>query len=744
MTKKESHSQTPPSAQNPNNSDIATAQLSWDPKGQPYSTSFDDIYFSKEDGIAESRYVFLQGNQLPHRWNDFFASREVAPSIFTIGETGFGTGLNFLLTWAAWKSFIATHTLKPSQAPHLHYISAEKFPLSRGDLTKALALWPELSSLSRALLAAYPPQPSQGVHKRSFTHDNLTLTMIFDEADSGFKQLLPYDKQGPHLKEVAHALGEKETHIDAWYLDGFAPAKNPSMWSESLFSVMRRLSKANTTFATFTAASLVRKSLTNEKFICEKIKGYGRKREMLTGRFHEAHSVLTTNTKDSEKSVPEHFRQYKKQAIDADEAWHIQKVTNKNKPRTCIVIGGGISGCHTARALANKGFKVTLLERNEALAMEASGNRQGVVYGKMSLSPSPINEFNLRALLFANYFYHTNHFYKDCGDACGVLQLANNHALETQYREFATRFSAESEFVRFVTPDVSTKIAGLPCNSTGLYFENTGWLDPRKLCQHLIAHPNIQHISHFDAEKIEKTEGGWKVTERAQQTANAQAEPVVADILVVASAHDALHFSQLQHLPIKKIRGQVTHIKATPESNKLQCVLCGDGYLPPAIEGAHALGASFNLGDTKLELHQPDHDSNLQKLKALSPAIVDHTFELDEPAGKVGFRCTAPDYLPLVGPVADVDTMKTQFAFLSKKANAVIDAPGEFHDGLYVNIAHGSRGLCYTPICAEVIASLVSGDFLPVEHSLYRYIHPARFILRDLKRNKVSTPSSLN
>lgn len=732
------------------------AKVVWDEQGLPLSLEFDDIYFSKQDGIAESRYVFLHGNDLLNKWRDAFSIPEKKSTrFFTIAETGFGTGLNFLLTWQLWEKFLQEWDSQPREdtgksKPALHYISVEKYPLTLDALKKSLNLWPELAQYTQKLLEIYPPQPATGFHKRIFPNENLQLTLIFEDAAEGFSQLLPVARTGPQLSAFDHALGEQKPSIDAWYLDGFAPAKNPDMWSESLFAAMAKLSKENTSLATFTAASFVRKSLIEHAFKCEKIKGFGRKREMLVGSFqpfseikekadsggiHENSGtklpIEKPQAENSEKYIPQHFREYKNHVVNADEAWQAQEVRSATPVQHCIVIGGGMGGCHTAFALANKGIRVTLLEKNKSLAMEASGNRQGVVYGKMSLHPSPINTFNLKALLFANDFYHRHRLYEQCGDACGVIQFSENASQEDQYKQFANLYQAEPSFVRYLDSLECSNIAGLKSKKPGLFFQNTGWLDPRLLCQRLIDHPNISYIENYAVDSLVRDQGSWLISSKSSD------QIFTSETVVIASAYDAVNFSLISQLPLKRIRGQVSHIKANQYSETLRCVLCGDGYISPAVDGTHAIGASFNLGEYHETLSDNDHQENLNKLEALSPELHSEQFELDTPSGKVGFRCTAPDYFPLIGPVPDFDSLQRDFAFLRKKANAVIDAAGASQHGLYLNTAHGSRGLCYTPLSAEIIASLITGDFLPIETELYRYLHPARFLIRDLKRNKV-------
>jgi tRNA 5-methylaminomethyl-2-thiouridine biosynthesis bifunctional protein len=217
----------------------------------PYSIDFNDIYFSTEDGLDETEYVFIQQNQLEQRF------KSLAQNQFTIIETGFGTGLNFLLTCQHWLK------LAPADAK-LHFISIEKFPLTLADLSHAHALWPQFTTISNELLQYYDALKA-GNNVFSMAGGRIQLALQVDD--------------------ILHALPQITRKADAWFLDGFAPAKNAEMWSIDVFEKIARLSQAKTTFATFTSAGAVRRGLQAAGFNVEKCTGFGKKREMLRGMF---------------------------------------------------------------------------------------------------------------------------------------------------------------------------------------------------------------------------------------------------------------------------------------------------------------------------------------------------------------------------------------------------------------------------------------------------------------------------
>lgn len=233
--------------QNPNNTH---ARIEWR-DNQPYSTTFGDVYFSSDDGLLETEYVFLQGNNLPLRW------QQLATDNFTIMETGFGTGLNFLCAARLWLDTAAKDAT-------LRFISVEKYPLTPEDISTALQSWDDLSIVKAPLLAQYSSLLSE---KKTVTlfENRVHLTLLIGDATA----------QLQHIKN----------EVDAWFLDGFAPAKNPDMWQPALFEQMARLSHNNATFATFTSAGVVRRGLIGAGFEVNKRPGFGKKREMLTGHY---------------------------------------------------------------------------------------------------------------------------------------------------------------------------------------------------------------------------------------------------------------------------------------------------------------------------------------------------------------------------------------------------------------------------------------------------------------------------
>ncbi|HAS63691.1 MAG TPA: bifunctional tRNA (5-methylaminomethyl-2-thiouridine)(34)-methyltransferase MnmD/FAD-dependent 5-carboxymethylaminomethyl-2-thiouridine(34) oxidoreductase MnmC, partial [Vibrio sp.] len=241
---------------------ITNAQLGWNEVGTPISDQFDDVYFSNVNGLEETRYVFLTQNHLPQRWQQYDQRR------FVIAETGFGTGLNFLAVWQWFEQFKQQNPDAILQ--ELHFISFEKYPLSPSDLIKAHQSWPELAKYAEQLQRHYPIAVPE-CHRIVLADGAITLDLWFGDIKDCMP-LVPVPEQGV---------------VDAWFLDGFAPSKNPEMWNQNLFDGMAKLAKQDCSCATFTAAGFVRRGLIEAGFDMKKVKGFGTKREMIAGRLLE-------------------------------------------------------------------------------------------------------------------------------------------------------------------------------------------------------------------------------------------------------------------------------------------------------------------------------------------------------------------------------------------------------------------------------------------------------------------------
>jgi len=629
------------------------AQLEWQ-KNQPYSSLYGDVYFSSESGLTETQYVFLQHNHLEQRW------KNLSEDTFTIAETGFGTGLNFLSAWSLWDK------LAPSNAT-LHFISTELHPVSLADLQKALSLWPELSSLSKMLTEQYH-DIFPGWHRFEFDQSRVVLTLL--------------------VGDVNQTLPELNAKVDAWFLDGFSPAKNPNMWLQPLFQTIANLSKENTTFATFTSASLVRKGLESVGFVVNKTPGYGKKREMLSGYYPSSSQIKTSAIKE----------------------------------RRAIVVGGGLAGASTAHAMARRGWKVTLIERHEALAKEASGNPLGVLYPRITAGDSLLNQ------IASHGFLHTLRLLKKISvkekdiNNCGVLQLSFNQREKSRIESV---LATNNPFVFEVDAAKASQLAGTKLTHGGMFIPKGSCLNPAALCHALTAHKNISIQTSNQILRLKRENEEWQLWNETVMLGQ-------APIVILASANDTMLFEQTAHCTLQPVRGQISLLPATLSSMPIKTVICTEGYLTPATSGYHCLGASFSPNDAAIDVRKEDHQSNLEMLKHLAPAIDSYTPEQLE--GRAAIRCTTSDYLPMAGLVLDAQSLKNEPPRPSSSSNQL-----KKMNGLYINAGHGAKGLVNAPLCAEIIASLINGDPLPVSKSLAGALNPNRFLLREMGLKKLAT-----
>ncbi|WP_339674706.1 bifunctional tRNA (5-methylaminomethyl-2-thiouridine)(34)-methyltransferase MnmD/FAD-dependent 5-carboxymethylaminomethyl-2-thiouridine(34) oxidoreductase MnmC [uncultured Zhongshania sp.] len=679
----------------PNPYFLEAASIDWGTDGVPRADTYGDIYFSQESGIHESRHVFLIHNQLTERWKTLDTQQS---GRFTIIETGFGTGLNFLLAWQLWQS------LAPSNW-QLHFISVEKHPLHPADLRRAHAYWPELTHLASILQHNYPPL-LPGQHRRMLNSAQVCLDLLFGDALECLPALL--DSPSPSSPRSQTSPLDRPPCVDAWFLDGFSPASNPDMWHDTLFSCMGALSDTGTTFATFTSAGFVKRGLRGQGFAIEKVTGYGRKREMLRGTFK--------NQSDADAPKPETV------AVP----WH--RPSAASAVNSAIVIGAGLAGCSTARALAQRGIKVTVIERNTP-ASGASGNPQGVLYTKLSPAPGDLNQFTLTSFLHALAHYRERLASGVIeGELCGVLQLANSKKDAVQFDQLKNLL-ADQDWLQFLSGDELEKVSGVALNGQAFYYPNAGWLSPPSVCNADLDHPNIRLITHCEGVSLSNAENGqWCVLDDKGQSI------VDADAVIVANSNDALQFSQTQHLPIKPIRGQLSYLNESDLTQIPQCVICHEGYLAPPIAGKLCIGASFTLRDSDTALRECDHGLNLAQLKAISPNLLKSTASALD--GRASLRCSSSDYLPIVGAAPIVADYAKNYAALGKDARLCIDTAASNYPKLYINVAHGSRGLTSTPVCAELLASYICGEVRPLPRHLCEALSPARFTMRRIIRNQ--------
>lgn len=668
---------------------IVPARLRWLDNGAPYSLDFDDIYFSPDDGIAESEYVYIGGNQLLSRWQADQCSSE--SSSFAVCELGFGSGLNFLLTAQAWRE------LGPGS--RLDYFGVEKHPLTKHDLQQALRLFPRLRQEAEALLEQYPPLLT-GFHRLEFS-GGVCLNLLFGEASDSLSALRHSDRPTVCTRGQA---------IDAWYFDGFAPSKNASMWSENLCQLVASLSKPGTTFSTFTAAGHVRRSLQDQGFSVSKQAGFATKREMLTGQFKGPHRAL----------------RYRRNRWFPAATWYATSHQNASSaphsaPNKVAIIGAGLAGCTTAAALAQRGIHTTIFDSRDEIAGGASGNPAAALYSPLSAFSSPLSNFSLQAYLFACHYYSAL-----LGkDNSGLLQCVDDSVKATSIANYIN----DADYLEMLDPVACFTKANLKIGQdrAALFFPHGRAIHIGQLCKQLVSHSQIEIQLGINVSSIKYTADAWQLsTDALQQDAAA------FDAIVVCCGAFSRQFPQLNHLPTRAIRGQVSRLPQTLQSAKLRTVICDDSYLIPAEDGHHWAGSSYVLDDWSEQIRIEEHRSNAAAAAALigDPGFLEHKAS----AGWAALRCTSPDYLPIVGMAPIESEFRRVFADLQHDKNKPLDVHAPYYRGLFVNAAYGSRGLSFAPLCAQQLVSQICGELSPLPSKLRHALSPARFIVRNITR----------
>lgn len=652
------------------------ARLDWNEAGTPVSSEFGDVYFSNDNGLSETRYVFLLQNHLPARFSHHDSDS------FVIGETGFGTGLNFLATMAAFLE----QAPQSGNGSRLHFISFEKYPLAQADLRKALAAWPELASLSQPLIDQWP-LPVSGCHRLLFAGGRIRLDLWLGD----IKEMLPQVPHGP------------QGLVDAWYLDGFSPAKNPEMWTQALFDGLARLARPAATLSTFTCAGFVRRGLIDAGFAMKKVKGHGSKREMLAGM---------REGKSPEQSIS---------------PWYARSVGRDGE---VLIIGGGIASAMTALSLVERGRKVTLLCAEGEPATGASGNRQGALYPLLNGEHDALSRFYslafgyARQRLLALAAHHPVAF-----SLCGVTQLGYDEKSAAKLAKMG-QGPFPPELMHPLSASEVEQVVGLPCGHGGVSYPLGGWLCPADLTRAALKEAQASGLLrleyHTPVSTITELTDGWQVESQ-------DGRQWLAPNLVVAAGHQLPALIPFAELPLYPVRGQVSHVPTTARLSQLRTVLCYDGYLTPAHDGAHCIGASYGRNQSTLAYSAEEQAQNQARLQACLPAQSwPAEVDVSGKEARVGVRCASRDHLPVVGSIARLASLADH----DLKAPADQQSALPLHTGLYVLGALGSRGLCSAPLCGELVASEICGDPLPLAADLLEALHPARYWVRRLRKGK--------
>lgn len=637
---------------------IVPLPLDWDANGVPYSRTYGDVYHPAAGPGGQARHVFLGGNGLPSRWQ--------GKDRFVVLETGFGLGHNFLATWQAWRD-------DPQRCARLHFISIEKHPLIRAELARAHAAsqWPELS---QALIDSWPPL-TPDLHSLIFEDGKVELLLALGDVQVWLPQLM--------------------AQVDAFYLDGFAPARNPTMWEPRVFKALARLAAHEATLATWSVARTVRDGLRSAGFRVEQAQGFGGKREMTLACFAP---TFTPRGAAARRNLARAGQPHRRHAV---------------------IVGAGLAGCATAWALAQQGWTSTLLERQTEPAREGSGNPAGAFHGIVNAQDGAHSRFNRCAALHAQRVISLAvQSGLIVGNLNGLLRLEQLRDVATM-RHSLLALGLPQDFVRALDPAQASETSAMAISHPAWFYPGGGCVDPGALARYFVQRclGACSFRGGTAVNAIRRIADGWQIFDAGgrliEQTPH----------LVLANASEALRLLGDPDWPLRALRGQVSAVPAAAwpvDSPQPQLAISGDGFVLPEMGGQILFGATSSHDDCDVDVRSRDHLANLERLARL--CRLEKAPPLDALVGRVAWRCSSVDRLPLIGAVAleqaDATSRRDQTRFIPRVP------------GLYVFIGLGSRGITWCALGARLLASMLAGSPAPLPAGLIDAVDPARFMVR--------------
>lgn len=630
--------------------------------GPPEAPEFGDVYHPRVGALAQARHVFLAGNGLPGRW----AGR----AHFTVLETGFGLGHNLLALWEAWRA-------DPQRPARLHVVSLELHPPTAADLARAHAGSPQ-PELAAALRAAWPPL-APGLHVLGFEGGRLRLTLGLGDATA----LLPLLR----------------LQADALLLDGFAPDRNAALWSPPLFKALARLAAPGCTAATWSVARPVHEGLRAAGFEVARAPGIGGKREITTAVFRPR---------------------------GAPRGPVALNVVAPAAALSAVVVGAGLAGAACARALAEAGVPVTVLDAAPEPAAAASGNPAGLFHAIVNGEDGPYARlYRAAALRAAQVYAPAVASGRVGGTLTGLLRLASAGQTAASMQALLQRLGLPPAVAEALDAEAASARAGVPLAAPAWHHAHGGWIAPGEWVREQLSRPDVRFRGRSAVARLQPAEGGGWHLQAADGTRLA-----TAALVVLANAESAASLAPRPPAawPLQRTRGQVSWwpVAGRPP---LGCALAGDGY-------ALALPGRLLCGATQQRPGEPGHDE-------AAPREADHRFNLERfarltglpvPAaasceGRVGWRLGSDDRLPVAGalPLAEPGLPPSRLT----QARA-----WPRHPGLFVLTALGSRGLTLAPLLGELVAAQALGLPWPLEQDLADAVDPVRWAVRAVRQGR--------
>jgi tRNA 5-methylaminomethyl-2-thiouridine biosynthesis bifunctional protein len=660
-----------------NTAPIRSAVIDRDADGTPRSREHDDIYHPRSGALAQARHVFIDGDALATRWR----SKER----FVVLETGFGLGNNFLATWAAWRD-------DPARCRRLHFISIEATPPSRADLA-ATTRDPALQLLAEALAERWPPL-TWNLHRLAFDDGAVELLLAFGDVAAWLPQLV--------------------ANVDAFFLDGFAPARNPSMWDARLFKAMARLAAPDATVATWTAARAVREGLRGAGFDVALAPGSHGKRDITRAIFAPRFTPRPSPRRTASLDARRHL------SGDGD---------------AIVVVGAGLAGCALARVLVESGRAVVLVERGIEVAGEASGNAAGLYHGVVHGADGRHARFH-RAAAFAAHaaVAQARDRHGVPGSTDGLLRIEPEGDRDARsLQSLIDRLGLPADYVRALSADAASALAGVTLAAPAWHYPHGGWVDPRALARSWLAEAGtgVELRLGCAVDALQRIGERWALLDADGRTL------VAARTVVLCNASGAFDGSGLVPWPVRRQRGQVSSVAVADLASGAvpRLPITGSGYFLPAIDGRVWFGATTQWLDDDGAVRDNDHRQNIDRWRRLvGPAGVPAPDRLE---GRTSWRWVSGDRLPVIGavPAASAAGLDPGGA---ESPSPRLDQPRFVAraPGLYVFAALGSRGIASAALGARLLAATITGAPSVVEADLIDAVDPARFISRQFRRGE--------
>ncbi|WP_311337451.1 bifunctional tRNA (5-methylaminomethyl-2-thiouridine)(34)-methyltransferase MnmD/FAD-dependent 5-carboxymethylaminomethyl-2-thiouridine(34) oxidoreductase MnmC [Campylobacter ureolyticus] len=610
-----------------------------------YNKEFDDGYYSKNSAIGESKFVFESA--LDEIWDK--------KDSLIVAEAGFGVGINFLNLCKKFKN----------SNKFLHFVSIEKFPLSKKKLKKFYNEFNEFDDdfkkLSKKLIKKYPPKKT-GLYRIIFSK-NIILDLYFDDIKIALKNL--------------------DFEADVWFMDGFSPAKNPDMWDLEVMKGVASLSKIGTILATYSSSGFVKRNFTEAGFEVSLIKGHAQKRQMIR-------AVLKQNLNPNNNEI-----------------WFKRVLKTYNKNAKVLIIGAGISGLATAKVFQNAGFDVVITEKESEVATNGSGNLIGALMPLITQKDVILGKMHYAAFLMAVNFYKK--YGKNLVKFSGAKEFAFDETLIKRYENSNFKLDKKD----FPYPSI--------------YIKNAASIRPKKLCKALSNEFNI--LFNYEFQNLEKCDNKYKVHFK-------NGDIMEADIVIFTiGSHSEELFNKGENpkinfddnVQISSVRGQVTWIKKRLNN---EFSLSARGYICPPVGKIQLIGATYDRLDYEKKKRYIDDVKNLENICEFIGSK--KTKILDS---NVGFRSYSGDRLPIIGALHDKEFFIKNYKAINFTKHS--DIYPKHLDGVFINAAHGARGLGTSIMGAYILLDLVLNRPLCVSKEIFNSLNPARFLIRKLKKGLI-------